>query len=281
VQAYGSLPKPGDLLDVKRSGWPAGKAKVTKIEGRLVLIRATEGKLQVGDVLVPLGKNEPLIPLDQVGKIPAGLDAPQQQVTAYHPSREQKSHVASLGGGTSASRVSASKVKAVVVNTAPHGVHDLNFERRTGQKPFAADSKGTAVQKGQVLNLGTYTDVEGNPLVAYWIPEEKDRFLGLKVDGVLIILDKQNWYRFKTALEDSIERRQGCVKGAPPRTLATLQGTNGAELRVQVISSDASDYGWSALAAGEKVVKFTDRGNDNLGGLHRLFSEVGVFWKTE
>jgi len=280
IQSYGSMPKPGDILELKRDGWPAGKAKATKVEGRLVLVRVIEGKLDVGDVAVPTGKNEMLTPLDAVGSIPPGVEVPQQQVEAYVRKPQQKSHVASMGGGK-APATRASTVKRVVVNTAPHGVHDLDFERRTGQKPFAADSKGVPLKTGETLNLGTYMDVEANPLTAYWVNGEKDRSLALKVDGRVAILDKQGWYRFKAALEDSVDRRQGCAKGAPPVVIARIPGTNGVELQVMVISSEASDYGWTAIGAGGKVCKFTDRGNDNLGGLQRLFTEVGMFWKTE
>lgn len=138
-----------------------------------------------------------------------------------------------------------------------------------------------ALKPGEVLNLGTYTDVAGKPVTAYWIEEHQSRFLALKINGVLVILDKQNWYTFRQALENSVARRKHCLKGNPPVTLATVPTTNGAELLVQIISSDASDYGWSALSAGGKTVMFSDRGDDNLGGLNRLFGEVGRFWRTE
>lgn len=142
VHMYGSPPQAGELLEAKRDGWPAGKAKATKIVGRLCLVRCTEGKLQPGDVLVPTGKLEMLSKLDQVGTIPAGLEAPRPKETAFQPRSGHYSKIAAMGGGTNASAIQTSRINPVVVNTAPHGVPDLDFERRTGQKPFAADSQG-------------------------------------------------------------------------------------------------------------------------------------------
>lgn len=78
-----------------------------------------------------------------------------------------------------------------------------------------------------------------------------------------------------------MERREACLQGQAPVTLARLPGTNGATLVVSVIASEASDYGWSALSAGGQTLRFSDLGNDNLGGLTRLFGEVGKFWRTE
>jgi hypothetical protein len=282
IQVYGSSAQPGEVLEGKRDGWRVGQARVTRVQGRLLLVRCTEGDLQVGDVLVPTGLDAPLTRLDMVATIPPGLETPRPRSVPYRPRPATRSRIAMLGGGTSPSRLASTSVSFSPVRTAPFGEHNLDFERRTGQTPFAQDSRTRqSAQPGDVLSLGTYLDVEGRPLTATWVVETRDRYLRLTIDGVPVILDKFNWYTLRNAVLESAARRQDCAKGRAPVTLVSVPAVNGGELLVKVVSSTESDYGWSALSADGRQVRFTDRGYDRLGDLNRLLTEVGRYWRTE
>jgi hypothetical protein len=282
VQVYGSSAQPGEQLEGKRDGWRVAQATVTRTQGRLLLVRCSEGDLQVGDVLVPTGTAAPLSKLDLVATIPAGLETPRARPVPYQPRPQTRSRIALLGGGTTPSRVTCASVNSSPVRTAPFGHSNLNFERRTGQTPFAQDSRTrVSARPGDALSLGTYLDVEGSPLTATWIVETRDRYLRLTIDGVPVVLDKFNWYTVRHAALESIARRQDCVQGRAPVTLVSVPAVNGGELSVLVVSSTESDYGWSALSAGGRTVRFTDRGYDRLGDLNRLLSAVGRYWGTE